>query len=139
MVTSIEALKKIGSVEYELPPFADGTPFTARLKKVSIAEIAQTGAIPNPLLKKISKLISGGADDKNDSIGLEKGLSDDENTLKTFEFMLAVTKKSLISPTFAEIEKCGVGLTDEQISAIFTIALGFDSSLSSFRGVPGDT
>lgn len=134
MVTSLEKLKEIASKEYELPPFIDGTPFVARLKSVSTMDMAKDGKVPNPLMKSVANAIEG----KN-NLGKTNDMNSDDDTLKIFEFMRTVAKSSLVSPTYDEIEECGVKLTDQQITAIFSIAMGDMQKTISFRGVPGDT
>ena len=132
MVTSVEDLKKVGTVEKELPPFDDGTPFTAKLRKISVIDMARNGKIPNPLMKAFMN-ISGDKKEKTDNVNLEKELLEkDENMIKSFEFMMSVVENSLVSPTYKEIKDCGVMLTDQQIFAIFNFAFGDFSVLEKF-------
>lgn len=139
MATSIDDLKRIGAQEQTLPPFADGTPFVAKLKKVSIIDVARTGRIPNPLIKSIMQTIENKSTEKSEqerqeeNDNLEQELLNDENASKSLDFMMAVVETSLVSPTYKQIQDCGVSLTDEQIFAIFSYALGDMSVLSSFR------
>lgn len=136
MTTSLEDLKRIGATETELPPFSDGTPFIAKLKTVSIIDMARNGRIPNPLMKTILKVL--GADDENTDVEkFEENtnneiIANEEDTKQTFDFILTVVKSSLVSPTYKEIEECGVTLSDEQIFSIFSHALGGIELLSKF-------
>ena len=56
-VTSIEDLKNYASgTVVEMPPFAEGQPLIARLKRPSILGMAKQGKIPNTLLVKANEL-----------------------------------------------------------------------------------
>lgn len=136
MATSIEELKKVSAVETDLPPFSDGTPFKAVLKKASIINMARDGKIPNPLMKTLMKVI--GMDEKTDSknedekIEIQEVFNNEDDVMKSLDFMMLVVENSLVTPTYKQIKECGVSLTDQQIFAIFSYALGDIDLLSKF-------
>lgn len=137
-VTSFEDLKKVSTAETQLPPFADGTPFVAILRKVSIINMAIDGRVPNPLMKTVLKVLGTDSSENTESLeAIEKNATNDlssneESAKQSLEFLLTVVKNSLVSPTYEEIEKSGVKLSDEQLFAIFSYALGGMEILSKF-------
>lgn len=105
----------------ELPDFGDGVPFHARLRRVSLLEMAQNGSIPNELLGAVSDLYFKGT----------AGMKSIKDTAESFSF---VAEKSLVEPTYQEIQEAGLSLTDAQLLAIYLFSVGGVSSLRSFRG-----
>lgn len=125
-VTSFEDLKGYanGSV-VELPPFAEGQPFVARLKRPSILLMAKSGKIPNQLLSKAGQLFSGSG------AALD---SDDDNMLSDiYDIAMTIVKASLVSPTIDEINAAGLELSDNQVMAIFNYTQGGIEALKPFR------
>lgn len=140
MVTSLEALKAVKcSKEVPLPPFPDGTPFIAELRKISLMDMAKKGRIPNPLLQSVFTVIGfESSTEKEDSNKASKD-SDSMNSLEALDFMDSVVQNSLVSPTYQQIVDCGVELSDEQVFAIFGYAIGDLELLSKFCDVPGNS
>ena len=68
-VTSLEALKSYSMGQLvELPPFAEGQSFVARLKRPSMLALVRSGRIPNSLLQSANTLfINGTMDESNKS------------------------------------------------------------------------
>lgn len=109
----------------ELPPFAEGQPFVARLRRPSILALAKAGKIPNQLLSKAGKLFNAGA------AGLD---TDDENMLTdVYDIAMTIVKAALVSPTVEEIADAGLELSDNQIMAIFSYTQTGIEALKSFR------
>lgn len=124
MSTSLEELKKIKlTEEKQLPPFIDGTPFVAELKKISLVDVICNSHVPNPIIKTVMKVLG---DNKSQNSELQDQAIDqimNDSPAETMKFMFTVVEKSLVSPTYDEIKQCGVSLTDAQIFAIFSYAM----------------
>ena len=125
-VTSIADLKSYAQGQIvELPPFAEGMPFVARLRRPSMLFLAKTGQIPNTLLAKAGQLFNGGGASLD---------SDDTNMLSNvYDIAMVVIKASLVSPTIDEIHDAGLELSDDQIMAIFNYTQGGIKALEQFR------
>ena len=122
-ITTFEDLKiyKDGQI-VELPDFAEGQPFVAKMKRPSLMSLATDGSIPNSLLEVASKLFTKGFD------GNEK------DSLKSmYEVCRIIAKASLVSPTYKEIEQAGITLSDDQLLAIFNYSQQGVKGLKSFR------
>ncbi len=119
MITTIEDLKKVSTVkEVDLPPFVDGTPFKAKIKRAGLIDMMYNGKIANPLLDIAFKLTDGsGTDDKT----IKKATA--EEKLESLKFMMSIVENCLIEPSYKDIKDCGIDLTDEQIIAIHSYAL----------------
>ena len=58
-VTSFESLQEYAKGQIvELPPFAEGQPFVARLVRPSLLDMVSDGTIPNPLIASANKLFA---------------------------------------------------------------------------------
>lgn len=125
-VTSIADLRSYAQGQVvELPPFAEGMPFVARLRRPSMLFLAKTGQIPNTLLAKAGQLFNGGGASLD---------SDDTNMLSNvYDIAMVVIKASLVSPTIDEIHDAGLELSDDQIMAIFNYTQGGIKALEQFR------
>ena len=85
----------------ELPPFDEGTPLVARLRRPSLLTLCKNGTIPNTLLATAQKIYEG-----------EK-----HGDIKNFsEVLHAVVKSALVEPKYEEVADI---LTDEQLTAVF--------------------
>lgn len=125
-VTTMDEMREYakGTV-VELPPFAEGQPFVARVRRPSILALAKAGKIPNQLLTKAGKLFNSGA------AGLD---ADDENMLTdVYDIAMTIVKAALVSPTVEEIADAGLELSDNQIMAIFSYTQTGIEALKSFR------
>lgn len=125
-VTSIADLKSYAQGQIvELPPFAEGMPFVAQLRRPSMLFLAKTGQIPNTLLAKAGQLFNGGGASLD---------SDDTNMLSdVYDIAMVVIKASLVSPTIDEIHDAGLELSDDQIMAVFNYTQGGIKALEQFR------
>lgn len=125
-VTSIEDLKNYANgTVVEMPPFAEGQPLIARLKRPSILGMAKQGKIPNSLLVKANELfLQNGA-------GLD---SEEEDTMKQlYDVLDLIAKETLVEPTYEDIKSVGLELTDEQMMFLFNYSQQGVKALESFR------
>lgn len=125
-VTSIADLQAYGAGQIvELPPFAEGQPFFARLKRPSLLGLVKHGKIPNELLVKANSLfVSAGA-----------GLDPDEADMMSqmFDVLYVLAGETLVEPSMKDLEAAGVELTDEQLMFLFTYGQQGVRALSNFR------
>lgn len=125
-VTSIEDLKNYASgTIVEMPPFAEGQPIIARLKRPSILGMAKQGKIPNSLLVKANELFL------QNGVGLD---AEEEDTMKQlYDVLDLIAKETLVEPTYEEIKSVGLELTDEQMMFLFNYSQQGVKALESFR------
>lgn len=116
-----EVRERLDSQIQELPDFGDGTPFNARLRRVSLLEMAQSGSIPNALIGAVSDLYFKGT----------SGMKSIKDTAESFQF---IAEKSMVEPTYQEVQEAGLKLTDAQLLAIYLYSVGGVASLRPFRG-----
>lgn len=124
-VTSIGELTQYGKgAVVELPPFSEGQPFVARLRRPSMMVLAKSGKIPNALLSTANSLfLQGGVDSKNDSAMKE-----------VLEVVDVLCEAAFVEPTYTQIRESGVELTDEQYMFIFNYTQNGVKALQPFRG-----
>lgn len=109
----------------QLPDFAEGQPFIARLRRPSMLVLAKQGKIPNTLMATATALFNG------DNSKLD---SDNENLMKDmYDVCRIICEASLVQPTLADIESVGLSLSDDQVMAIFNYAQIGARALESFR------
>lgn len=104
----------------ELPGFDRLTTFNARLKRLSLLDLALGGEIPNELLGAVHKLYVNG-------VGGPGNLKD---TAKTLTF---IAKTALVEPSYAELQEKNIKLTDAQLLAIYLYATGGVKEFITFR------
>lgn len=128
-VTSLKELQSYakGSL-VELPPFAEGQPFVARLRRPSMLVLVKTGKIPNRLLTTANKLF------------LEKGISEKDQKFlpEMFEVFDTIIESSFVEPTYNEIKESGIELTDDQRMFVFSYTQQGVKALERFRELPTD-
>lgn len=113
-VTDIQKLIEASSGELvELPPFANGTEFVARLRRPSLMKLAASGKIPNALLGRANSLFVNQAMEDTDN---DEMLSELANVLEIF------AEASFVEPKWEQLKQAGVELTDEQYLAVFNYA-----------------
>ena len=123
-VTPIEDLVKISQgVLIELPPFVEGVPFVAKLKRPSMLALVKGGKIPNSLLTTANELFAKGTIDTDD----EKALDNVFGVLDT------ICEACFVEPTYQQLKDAGVQLTDDQQLFIFNYTQNGVSALGSFR------
>ena len=124
-ITSLESLQEYGrGAIVQLPSFAEGQPFVARLRRPSMMALAKSGKIPNDLLSTANSLfIKGGVDATDDSVM--------KDVLSVVDVLCAA---AFIEPTYEQLQKVGVELTDEQYMFIFNYTQQGIKALQPFRG-----
>lgn len=128
MVTSIAQLQSYaGGIEVELPAFADGQPFVAKLRRPSLMALAKSGKIPNSLLSAANKIFYDGGPDTNKNTN---ALNDMYGVLEV------ICEASFAEPTYDEIREIGIQLTDEQMMAVFSYSQKGVEALQRFRKLP---
>lgn len=128
-VTSFERLKEYSNGEIvRLPDFAEGQEFIARLRRPSMLALAKTGKIPNELLSEAQKLFSSGATALSDTSGKRNNMLGD-----MYDICISIVKEALVEPTYDDVQRAGLELTDEQILAIFSYTQNGIESLKQFR------
>lgn len=123
-VTSLEALLEYGKgTIVQLPSFAEGQPFVARLRRPSMMALAKSGKIPNSLLNTANSLFMGEGIDSNNEGALKEVLS----------IVDILCDAAFVEPTYSQLKEAGVELTDEQYMAVFNYTQRGVKSLEPFR------
>ena len=128
-ITSIEQLQAIKQTEIvELPAFEDGTPFIVEIKKPNMMQLMTSGKIPNTLLSVATDMFNG-------KTGQVMGkAAEDIKTLKELVGMMNVlAEASLVNPSYKDIKKANIELTENQLMAILMYSQGGVKSLENFR------
>lgn len=121
-VTSIEDLKKIAEgQEVELIGWGE-EPFVCKLKRPSMLGLVENGAIPNPLLNAAYILFNGA-----------KSTKDVINMKDQKELLTIMAKAAMVEPTYNDLEKIGLELTDSQLLEIYNYTQIGIKALTSFR------
>ena len=84
--------------------------------------MAASGAIPNPLMKTARRLFYSGVSPDGGDLA-EEG-----------RVLLEIARAALVKPSFDELRKAGIELTDEQLVAIFQFTQLGVKALDRFRG-----
>ena len=128
-VTSIQELLEAGASGelVNLPPFVEGKPFVAKLRKPSLLAMVKAGKIPNDLLIEANKLFAKGAQ------GVAADTLNPEMMNNMFDLLDVICEESFVEPTFREIKNAGIQLTDAQQLAIFDYTQNGIRQLNSFR------
>ena len=123
-ITSFEDLQNYAQGQVvTLPPFAEGQPFVARLRRPSMMALVKSGKIPNTLLKTANSLfLKSSVDDKDDG-----ALDSLWGVLDT------LCEAALLEPTYAQVKEAGLSLTDDQMMFIFNYTQQGVKALESFR------
>lgn len=122
--TSLEDLVKASQgVIVELPPFVEGQPFVAKIRRPSMLALVKSGKIPNPLLATANKLFTDGTVDEDDPQALS-GL---------FSVLDAICEACFVEPSYSEMKEAGIELTDDQLMFIFNYTQRGVAALDSFR------
>lgn len=112
----------------QLPPFIEGTPFVARLKRPSILALVKSGKIPNALLSTANKLFTQGTvDDK-----------DDQSLNNLFQVLDVLCGACFVEPKYSDLKEAGIELTDDQYMFVFNYTQNGVNALRDFRGQQGD-
>jgi hypothetical protein len=109
-ITSIADLQSYSSgAVVELPPFAPGQNFVARLRRPSMLSLMKNGKIPNSLLNKAQQLFDGDS----------KSLEGDGAMQEVMGVLEVMAEATFLEPTYKEIKEAGIELTDEQLMFVF--------------------
>lgn len=104
----------------QLPGFTKDETFNAKLRRLSLLDLAESGSIPNELLGAVSQLYAKGV----------QGISSVQETAQAFHF---IAQKALVAPTWQELKDAGITLTDEQLLDIYLYTVGGVERLKTFR------
>lgn len=131
-VTSLADLIKYKDGQVvELPPFGEGQPFIARLRRPSLMSLVKSGKIPNSLMKQATALFAKGGQ----SLAGING-----NTLgEMLDIMDVIVEAAMIEPTYSELKENDIKLSDDQIMAIFTYTQQGVDYVKRFRTEREDT
>lgn len=126
-VTSFEQLQTyaMGQV-VELPPFAEGMHFVARITRPSMIQMIRDGKFSNNLLVSANELFVN-------SEAVANAVADKEKMNEFYDVLFSIVKESLLQPTYDEVKNAGLNLTDQQIMFIFNYVQHGVDSLTSFR------
>lgn len=123
-ITSIEELNGYKNGEIvQLPDFAEGQPFYARLRRPSLLVLAKKGKIPNTLLTTATELFTGKSNNK----------INDETLKNMFDVIDVMCEASFIEPSYQQLKDNDIELTDDQMTFIFNYAQSGTKALESFR------
>lgn len=125
-VTKLELLKEYskGAV-VELPAFAEGQQFFARIKRPSMLALVKSGKIPNSLLTKANALFSEGSGSFD---------TEDEHAMSDMlDIMDTICEASFVEPSYKELTEAEVELTDEQRMFVFQYSQVGVKALEPFR------
>ena len=125
-LTTLNDLEKYSKGQLvKLPPFAEGQPFVARIKRPSMLQMVANGTIPNILLIKAQNLFL------EQTEGFDP---DDENMMKEMlQILEIVAKESLLEPKYEQIKECGLQLTDDQLMFLYNYSQQGIKILEPFR------
>ena len=127
-ITSLAQLTKYTEGQIvELPSFAEGQPFVARLRRPSMLALAKSGKIPNTLLNTANDLFMGG-----------KNKLKEDYLKDVFEVLDVICNACFMEPTYAQLQEAGVELTDDQYMFIFNYTQTGVKALEPFRGQQGN-
>lgn len=109
----------------ELPPFAEGQPFVARLRRPSLMGLVKSGKIPNSLMKQATALFTKGGQSLS-------GMN--ANTLTDMlDIMDIIIEEAMIEPRYSDLKENDIKLGDDQMMAIFTYTQQGVDYLKQFR------
>ena len=125
-VTSLNDLKSYAQGQIvELPPFAEGMPFVARLRRPSMLVLAKSKKIPNDLLKSANELFLGKKKENDEP--------DEDAMSRMMEIFDVICEASFVEPTYQQIKESGIELTDDQYTFVFNYSQNGVKALKSFR------
>lgn len=123
-ITSLDQLRQYSQGQIvELPAFAEGQPFVARIKRPSMMALAKANKIPNSLLSTANDLFSGAGVNKKKNDALKE----------VFQVLDVICEACFLEPTYSDMKEAGVELTDEQYMFIFNYSQRGVRALESFR------
>ena len=133
-ITSLEQLQSIKQSEIiELPPFEDGTPLNVEVKKPNMMQLITSGKIPNTLISVAMEMFNGKTGQK-----MEKAADNISDLKDLVGMMNIIAEASLVKPSYKDIKKANVQLTENQLMAILMYSQGGVKSLENFRNQQAD-
>lgn len=124
-ITSLKTLQKYAEGQVvELPPFAEGQPFVARICRPSMLVLAKSGKIPNELLNTANNLFVNGKPDIHRDL---------DALSSVFDLLDVFCEACFLEPTYKELKDIGLQLTDEQLMFVFNYAQTGVRALEPFR------
>ena len=133
-ITSLEQLQSIKQTEIiELPPFEDGTPLNVEVKKPNMMQLMTSGKIPNTLLSSAMDMFNGKVGQK-----MEKAANNISDLKDLVGMMNVIAEASLVRPSYKEIKKLGIDLTDNQLMGLLMYSQGGIKALENFRNQQAD-
>lgn len=130
-VTPLTTLKEYAKGELvEFPPFAEGQPFVARIKRPSMMVLMKTGKIPNQLMTTANSLFGGTPLDGKDDAEVYK---------EVLGIIEVIAEASFIEPSWQDLTDAGLTLTDDQYTFLFNYTQKGVKALEPFRGEQQDT
>lgn len=131
-VTNISDLNMYGKgVVCQLPDFAEGQEFIARVRRPSLMVLVKTGKIPNTLLATANRMFNGMVTD-------EEAMKDPEEFKNISEVTIIMAEAALAEPTYEELTKNDIQLTDQQLLTIFNYTQIGVKAIENFRKVRPD-
>lgn len=126
-VTSIEELKEYAKGQFvELPPFSEGQPFFARLRRPSMMGLVKGGKIPNELLTKANELFTNRAT-------TAAAISDENMLSELLDIFEVICEETFVEPKYKDIKEAGITLTDDQHMFIFNYSQQGVKALERFH------
>lgn len=124
-VTTIDDLRGYaqGAI-VKLPPFGEGQPFIARMRRPSLMFLIKTGKIPNSLISQATSLFAKG----NNSLATKE-----VDVKELMDITEAIAEASMIEPSYQDIKNAGIQLSDDQLMAIFSYTQQGVKALENFR------
>lgn len=123
--TIVELKSYMGGELVELPPFADGQRFVARLRRPSMLKLIKNGNIPNSLVSMATEMFASGANAIDPT---------DEASLKDLLAVIdSIAYASFVEPTYEELQENDIELTDEQLLALFNYTQNGVKALQRFH------
>lgn len=131
-VTTFDDLKTYARGQLvELPPFAEGQPFNAYMRRPSMLAMMKSGKIPNALLNAANSLFTGTH---------QQVAQEDEDTYKeVFQITELLADAALVNPSLKQVQEAGLELTDDQYMYIFNYTQRGVKALENFREEPSGT
>lgn len=123
-ITSIGQLKEYSAGQIvELPAFAEGQPFVARLKRPSFLAMVKSGKLPNRLLQSANTLFASGTINQ----------ANPEAMNDMFDILDTICEACFVDPTYQQIKDANIELTDDQFMFVFAYSQRGVKALESFR------
>lgn len=123
-VTSLDTLLgyRQGTI-VEFPPFAEGQPFFARIRRPSMLVLMKSGKIPNALMNTATKLFEG----KSNAIPEDKAMDE------IFGVIDVLCESCFVEPSYQKLKENGIDLSDDQYMFVFNYTQRGVKALETFR------